>query len=98
VAVAVCLVPGVAAAGAGWVLPWMRGQVLRPRLWGLGEIALAAYLAWEAIFRTLVFSGGQAEQAFLLGVPFGVLGVVLMALGQRPGRLRNGLAADGPGS
>jgi hypothetical protein len=85
-AVAVCLIPGIAAAGPGWVLPWLRGRVLRPRLWGWGDIMLGAFVITETVLRTVVFSSGHAEMGFYLGVPFGVLGFTLMALGQRPGR------------
>ncbi|WP_328750277.1 hypothetical protein OHT57_32535 [Streptomyces sp. NBC_00285] len=37
--IAVC---GVAGIATGWVLPWLRFRILRPRLWGYGTLVSAA--------------------------------------------------------
>lgn len=35
---AITLIPGSAAVARGWLVPWLRGRVLSPRLWGAGTI------------------------------------------------------------
>jgi drug/metabolite transporter (DMT)-like permease len=84
--VAATFVMGVVAVGAGRVIRPMRGQVLRPRIWGWGQISLSLYFAWEAHFRAVVFPHGDYVTTFFLGVPLGVLAFVLVFRGQRPGR------------
>jgi hypothetical protein len=90
VAAAACLVPGVAAMATGWVIPWLRGQVLRPALWGLGEILLGAFMIWQAVMHSALSTHTGGGTVWLIGLPLGVLGFALMSLGQRPGRRSHG--------
>ena len=41
-AVTVIAVGGVAGIATGWVVPWGRPRVLRPKLWGYGSLVTAA--------------------------------------------------------
>jgi hypothetical protein len=78
---------GIAALTIGWVPPWGRSRVLRPRLWGYGSLICAV---GGGLFMFL----GQFS-----GPPLGVRGVVawcgwvafmaglgVQFLAQRPGR------------
>jgi hypothetical protein len=87
VVVGLCAGVGVPAVTTGWVvLPWQRGRVLRPRLWGYGclLVGAAAVLLWcsenvsgDAAYRVLSDSG----LACLL------VGFALRFLGHRAGRV-----------
>ncbi|MFF0433891.1 hypothetical protein ACFYU9_16890 [Streptomyces sp. NPDC004327] len=45
IALAIC---GTAALSTGWILPWLRGQVVRPRLHGSAQLVMAAALLTQA--------------------------------------------------
>ncbi|KUO21788.1 hypothetical protein [Streptomyces dysideae] len=79
-------VMGVAAIRRGWVLPFGRRRVLRPKLWGYGmlvsSVGMTGYMSAGPLdlslsaYATVAFTG--------LGVFF--VGVILQLLAQRPGR------------
>ncbi|MGW2931762.1 hypothetical protein ACWGQ5_38100 [Streptomyces sp. NPDC055722] len=86
VVVGLCAGVGVPAVTTGWVLPWHRGRVLRPRLWGYGclLVGAAAVLSWcsenvsgDAAYGVLSDSG----LACLL------VGFAVQFLGHRAGRV-----------
>lgn len=82
------IVMGAAALTREWVLPWMRGQVCRPRLWGLG----GALLGCNALLQALWPYPGMPSvtiRLLMLGV-----GLVLVTIGSRS-RLRRGGRARG---
>ncbi|MEV7318292.1 hypothetical protein AB0N56_35900 [Streptomyces microflavus] len=74
-------VEGTAAIRTGWVLPWLRSKVFRPRLWGCASLLMAACLA------LLIFDSPRMH------FPFGDLAIVgtlialaMMWVAQRPAR------------
>lgn len=90
IAVGVALVlyagAGVVAITSDRVLPWLEGQIARPRLWGSGALLSCAGVA---LFR---FGDTVRGDLTLLDVVFGVgmvlflTGVVMQFRGRRPGR------------
>ncbi|MFD9093313.1 hypothetical protein [Streptomyces collinus] len=80
-------VAGVLAIATGRVVPWQRGYVLRPRLWGSGALVFGAGMA-------LARYGGTVRDLTTSDVVFGgslvmlICGGVLQYVGQRVGRLR----------
>ncbi|MET8582287.1 hypothetical protein ABZX39_15565 [Streptomyces collinus] len=80
-------VAGVLAITTGRVVPWQRGYVLRPRLWGSGALVFGAGMA-------LARYGGTVRDLTTSDVVFGgsllllICGGVLQYVGQRVGRLR----------
>ncbi|MFJ3336823.1 hypothetical protein [Streptomyces sp. NPDC086766] len=89
VAVVVVLyaVAGVLAVTTGRAVPWQRGYILRPRLWGSGALLFGAGMA-------LARYGGSVRDLTASDVVFGcsllmlVSGGVLQYVGRRVGRLR----------
>jgi len=83
---ALTVVAGISAIATGWVVPWMRGRIVRPRLWGCGALLTTAGMA-------LFQYGSEVRGMTTVDVVFGcamvvfVTGCVLQYLGQRPGRV-----------
>ncbi|MGW7260924.1 hypothetical protein [Streptomyces sp. NPDC054834] len=75
---------GGAAVATDWVMPWARGRVLRPRLWGYGALLGAAGMA------LFMFLGPLADAGLsplpVIGWLMFMAGLGLQALAQRPGR------------
>ncbi|GAA1088623.1 hypothetical protein GCM10009663_35290 [Kitasatospora arboriphila] len=76
------LVPGIAAVSRGWLLPWLRGRVPSPRLWGTGEITLGLGIT------TGMISSHWHSLASLVGTTaglcLGLCGLGILAKAQRP--------------
>lgn len=91
VALAALAVSGLAAIGiagitTGWVPPWGRHRVLRPKLWGYGALVGAVGMS---LFMFLgPFRGPDAEMTpyAMTGLAVFLVGTVLQMAGQRPGR------------
>ncbi len=80
-------VAGVMALTTGRAVPWQRGYILRPRLWGCGALAFAAGLAlarYGATVRDLT----DPDLVFACSLIMLISGGVLQYVGQRVGRLR----------
>ena len=83
------VIGGIASIRTGWVLPWMRTRILRPRVFGYAQLGASACLGLQLIGGVL-FAGSDAE--FFISYS----GAVLMLIGlpgliwaaQRPGRAR----------
>lgn len=75
---------GGAAVATGWVMPFGRGRVLRPRLWGYGALLCAVGMA------LFMFVGPLAEAGLsplpVIGWFMFMAGLVLQFLARRPGR------------
>ncbi|WP_159039671.1 hypothetical protein [Streptomyces sp. TP-A0356] len=89
VAVSVILVlyavAGVMALTTGRILPFPRGRVLRPRLWGSGALVSCAGVALLR-FGSPARDTATAVAVFAVGMVVFVSGAVLQLLGQRVGR------------
>ncbi|MET7618141.1 hypothetical protein [Streptomyces sp. NPDC005408] len=76
---------GIAAIRTGWLPTWQRRHIQRPRLWGYGQLIMAAYLGLQVTFGVL--AGPDARS---VGVGAGVVLVFiaagLMWASQRPPR------------
>jgi len=80
---------GVVTLVTGWVAPWGRSRVLRPKLWGLGSVISAAGMG------VFMFTGpfhGLPDPALY---PYAITGWLVFFVGlafqwraQRPGRGR----------
>jgi hypothetical protein len=73
------IVIGAIALISGWIVPWLRGQTVRPRLWGVGVCLLGANCVAFGLWPV------PAESQFLNYLRLGalVVGGVLIALGTR---------------
>lgn len=77
---------GIAAITTGWVAPWGRRRVLRPKLWGYGSVVSAVGMS---LFMFLgPFRGPDADLTpyAMTGMTLFLAGSVLQVAGQRPGR------------
>jgi len=85
--VAALAVMGVIAVVTGWVAPWIRGQVVRPKLWGYGAVTGAAGMALFMFIGP--FHGADVELAPLAmaGMAVFFVGLALQWVAQRPGRI-----------
>ncbi|MER5755654.1 hypothetical protein [Streptomyces sp. NPDC002088] len=84
--VTIYAVIGLAGIVTGWVPPWGRSRVLRPRLWGTGALLSAAGLSLFMFLGPL----GDAQPLHvylpLAGMGVNFVGLALQMLAQRPGR------------
>ncbi|MGW5276639.1 hypothetical protein ACWEQP_29645 [Streptomyces sp. NPDC004044] len=75
------VVEGIAAIRTGWVVPWLRNKVFRPRLWGYASLLLAACLALQ------IFDSPKTHFPFGgLGVIVGFIGSAMMVVARRPAK------------
>ncbi|MFC3575835.1 hypothetical protein ACFOZ0_21645 [Streptomyces yaanensis] len=77
---------GIVAITTGWVVPWLRGTIARPRLWGSGTLLFASGIA---LFRygATVHGTTAIDLVFGGGLLVFLSGAALQFLGQRPGRV-----------
>ncbi|WP_190012994.1 hypothetical protein [Streptomyces lucensis] len=82
-AVGLMAASGIAAVTTGWVAPFARRRILRPRLWGYGQLSGAA---GASLWMFLGVFRARFDAVPLVGwfVFMGSLGVQMLA--QRPGR------------
>ncbi|MEU2866722.1 hypothetical protein ACIQWL_42405 [Streptomyces mirabilis] len=76
---------GIAGIVTGWVPPWLRPRVLRPKLWGYGSVVGAAGMSLYMFigpFRGLDLS--MAPFA-MTGIALFIAGMVLQMAARRPG-------------
>ncbi|OIJ86946.1 hypothetical protein [Streptomyces monashensis] len=74
---------GVAGVTTGWVAPWGRARVLRPKLWGYGCLLGAA--GWGVFIWLGPLDGGHDLLAWLGWI--GIMAALrLRVLSERPGR------------
>ncbi|MGW5423670.1 hypothetical protein [Streptomyces sp. NPDC003943] len=78
IALVVC---GTAALRAGWILPWLRGQVVRPALHGSGQLLMGAALLAHA-GSALAAGAGVRVAVSLLGTGLLLVGIVLLFVSQ----------------
>ncbi|MGW4706049.1 hypothetical protein [Streptomyces sp. NPDC004285] len=82
---ALLLAGGVAALRTGWVTPWQRRWVHRPRLFGWAMLAVAGSAAFQA---STALIDPRGVGAVVQGAALGLLlaGMILLTLSQRPAR------------
>ncbi|MET7311502.1 hypothetical protein ACWD7C_30765 [Streptomyces sp. NPDC005134] len=72
-------IEGIAAIRTGWVLPWLRNKVSRPRLWGYASLLMAACLALQ------IFDSPKTHFPFGgLGEAGGLIGLAMMVVARWP--------------
>ncbi|MER5470138.1 hypothetical protein [Streptomyces sp. NPDC002685] len=77
---------GIAAITTGWIPPWFRRRVLRPKQWGWGALTGAVGMS---LFMFLgPFHGPDADLTpyAMGGLALYLASLVLLTMGQRPGR------------
>lgn len=86
VVVTLYAVAGVLAVTTGRIVPWQRGYILRPRLWGSGALLSCAGVAlWR--YGATARDGHSIDALFAVGTVLFFSGAVLQFLGQRVGRV-----------
>ncbi|WP_158711354.1 hypothetical protein [Streptomyces sp. NRRL S-1824] len=76
-------VGGIVAIRTGWVLPWLRAKVFRPRLWGYASLLIAACLAVE------MFDSPKTHFPFGdLGMAGTLIALSMVMVAGRPDRAR----------
>lgn len=83
VAMALLAGAGIAAVTAGWVVPWGRSRVVRPKLWGYGALLSAAGGTFFVFLGPLAGAYGPLPWLGWLAL---MAGLGLQMLAQRPGR------------
>ncbi|MGW0768619.1 hypothetical protein [Streptomyces sp. NPDC002676] len=74
---------GIAGITTGWVVPFGRHRVLRPKLWGYGQLTAAVGLSLWTFLGTIP---GRADPLPVLGWVVFMGGMVVQLLAQAPGR------------
>ncbi|MFE5375382.1 hypothetical protein [Streptomyces mirabilis] len=69
----------------GLAVPWLRGSIARPRLWGWGELMLGLFFAMQLMDQTVVSTPHSGDVLFYGGLAFGIAGLYLMMLARSPG-------------
>ncbi|MFJ9823253.1 hypothetical protein ACIRSU_02620 [Streptomyces sp. NPDC101160] len=72
---------GTAALRSGWILPWLRGQVVRPALYGSSQLLMGAALLTHA-GSALAGDAGVRATVSLLGAGLLLAGVGLLFASQ----------------
>ncbi|WP_327360936.1 MULTISPECIES: hypothetical protein [unclassified Streptomyces] len=80
-------VSGVATLSRGWLLPWQRRHIVRPRLFGWAQLLIAAALGVELV-GLLVVDSGYRSVVTMPGVVGLLFALVLSTRAQRPPRTR----------
>ncbi|MFD8002445.1 hypothetical protein [Streptomyces mirabilis] len=77
---------GIAGITTGWVAPWMRIRVLRPKLWGYGVLVGAVGMSLYMFIGP--FRGPDLSMApfAMTGLAMFFAGLWLQTLSRRPGR------------
>ncbi|MFB7451927.1 hypothetical protein [Streptomyces sp. NPDC056194] len=80
---ALLMVGGAATLRSGWVMPWQRGRVYRPRFFGWAELAMGGALGLQASTALL---DDRGVDSMVRGIGLGCLflGLGLLVLSQRP--------------
>ncbi|WP_328666087.1 hypothetical protein OG905_03370 [Streptomyces sp. NBC_00322] len=74
---------GIAAIRTGWLPKWQRRYIQRPRLWGYGQLLMAAYLGLQVTFGVLA----EPDARFVgSGVVLVFIAAGLLWAAQRPPR------------
>ncbi|MFJ5217194.1 hypothetical protein ACIP98_21030 [Streptomyces sp. NPDC088354] len=82
---------GIAAVVCGWIPPWGRRYVRRPRLYGSGQLIVAASLSWHWIFVVLIDNPWSHQWGSLTGSVILLIGLLVTWIGQSSGgSQRNG--------
>ncbi|MGW4162471.1 hypothetical protein [Streptomyces sp. NPDC004788] len=78
IAAAIC---GTAALRTGWILPWLRSQVVRPKLYGFSQLLMGAGLLIQA---GSALADDPGDRVAVSGPATGILlaGVVLLFTSQ----------------
>lgn len=85
--VTVIAVGGVAAITTGWVVPWGRPRVLRPKLWGIGSLVTAVGAAvWTFLGPTVGPPHAPSAYVAWAGWILFMVGLLIQHRSQRPGR------------
>ncbi|MFD0317098.1 hypothetical protein [Streptomyces flavalbus] len=87
---------GVAGAVTGWVPPYGRGRVLRPRLYGYGTLAAGAGLGGSVSLGSYgPYDGPETTYTVvaLASMACFATGLFIQVLAQRPGRARHSTPA-----
>ncbi|MFE2283195.1 hypothetical protein ACFXDJ_03335 [Streptomyces sp. NPDC059443] len=80
---------GVAVLTRGWMLPWQRRHIVRPRLFGWAQLLVAVALGVQLVGLLTVDSHYRFAVA-MPGVVGLLLGLVLSTRAQHPPRTRQG--------
>ncbi|MFF4487246.1 hypothetical protein ACFY0F_12240 [Streptomyces sp. NPDC001544] len=83
-AVGLLAAAGIAAVARDWVVPWGRGRIVRPRLWGYGALLGAVGTALFLFLGPL--ADAEPRPLPVVGQLMLMAGLLLQYLAQRPGR------------
>ncbi|SFF46913.1 hypothetical protein [Streptomyces mirabilis] len=77
---------GIAGIATGWVAPWMRIRVLRPKLWGYGVVVGAVGMSLYMFIGPLRGPDLSMAPFAMTGMAMFFAGLWLQTLSRRPGR------------
>ncbi|MFI8266361.1 hypothetical protein [Streptomyces sp. NPDC085665] len=78
---------GVATLSRGWLFPWQRRHIVRPRLFGWAQLLIAATLGVELV-GLLAVDSAYRSVVTMPGVVVLLFAMVLITRAQRPPRTR----------
>lgn len=78
---------GVATLSRGWLFPWQRRHIVRPRLFGWAQLLIAATLGVELV-GLLAVDSAYRSLVTMPGVVVLLFAMVLITRAQRPPRTR----------
>ncbi|MFV5995816.1 hypothetical protein ACNPQM_26150 [Streptomyces sp. NPDC056231] len=73
---------GIVTLRTGWILPWARRHVTRPRLHGLGALATGASPLMQGLFYFRFLPSASWEVRFFGGNALLLMGLLLIATSQ----------------
>ncbi|MCM2388677.1 hypothetical protein [Streptomyces albipurpureus] len=79
---------GVAALGWGWLPPWQRRHIARPRLFGWAQLTIAAAFVIQLVGGLLLDDWGTRSSVTMPGAVVALFGLVMMMVAQREPRTR----------
>ncbi|MEU3049263.1 MULTISPECIES: hypothetical protein [unclassified Streptomyces] len=81
---AAALVLGAAALRSGWTLPWTRGTVLRPQLYGLGGVLFGVACLGQGLFSLGVLPAVSRDVRLYAMSALLLCGLLLIGVSQMP--------------
>lgn len=77
---------GIGGIATGWVPPWLRPRVVRPKLWGYGSLVGAVGMSLYMFLGPLRGPDLSMAPFAMTGMALFITGLVLQMASRRPGR------------
>ncbi|MDV9174065.1 hypothetical protein R6V09_28660 [Streptomyces sp. W16] len=92
------LAVGITAVTSSWVLPWLAGKVLKPRLWGAGYTLFGVVVLYHAVIALVDVDPDVQMVLSVVTTAVALAGLGMMVFAQRAGRGAPPSLPAGPGA